>query len=59
MDNETQYGVFLRHESNGNIMMIVAYRNQKYADEMCEHLRKDNEGSQRYFFVCPIVDSGK
>ena len=56
MDNN--FGVFMHNNNNGQLAMIVSYKNKTVADDMCASLNRDNERLHMHFFVCPIVDNG-
>ena len=55
---DTDFGVFMRNSNNGQLAMIVSYKNKPMADDMCKSLKRDNERLHMHFFVCPIVDNG-
>lgn len=53
---DTDFGVFMRTKNNGQLAMIVSYKNRTMANEMRNSLNKDNKRLHMHFFVCPIVD---
>lgn len=55
---DTDFGVFMRNDLNGQLSMIVSYKNKSVADDMCKSLNRDNERLHMHFFVCAIVDNG-
>ena len=55
---DTDFGVFMRNSNNGQLAMIVSYKNKPMADDMCTSLNRDNERLHMHFFVCPIVVNG-
>ena len=56
---DTNFGVFMHNNNNGQLAMIVSYKNKTVADDMCASLNSDNERLHMHFFVCPIVVNGK
>ena len=56
---DTDFGVFMRNSNNGQLAMIVSYKNKPMADDMCASLNRDNERLHMHFFVCAIVVNGK
>ena len=55
---DTNFGVFMLNDNNGQLAMIVSYRDKTMADDMCKSLNKDNERLHMRFFVCAIVVDG-
>ena len=55
---DTNFGVFMHNNNNGQLSMIVSYKNKTIADDMCVSLNRDNERLHMRFFVCPIVVNG-
>ena len=56
---DTNFGVFMVNNNNGQLAMIVSYKNKSMADDMCVSLNRDNGRLHMHFFVCPIVVNGK
>ena len=55
---DTDFGVFMRNDFNGQLSMIGSYKNKSVADDMCKRLKRDNERLHVHFFVCAVVDNG-
>ena len=56
---DTNFGVFMLNNNNGQLAMLVSYKDKSMADDMCKSLNRDNERLHMHFFVCPIVVNGK
>ena len=54
----TNFGVFMLNNNNGQLAMIVSYKDKSMADDMCKSLNRDNERLHMRFFVCAIVVDG-
>ena len=55
---DTNFGVFMHNDNNGQLAMIVSYKNKTVADDMCASLNRDNERLHMRFFVSAIVVDG-
>lgn len=53
---DTDFGVFMRNKNNGQLAMIVSYKNRTMANEMRNSLNRDNERLHMHFFVCAVVE---
>ena len=55
---DTNFGVFMLNTNNGQLAMIVSYKDKSMAYDMCKSLNRDNERLNVGFFVCAIVADG-
>ena len=55
---DTNFGVFMINDNNGQLAMIVSYKDKSMADDMCKSLNRDNGRLHMRFFVSAIVVDG-